>query len=95
MLQARLDPGNKTLAAMDFRHIAQKENESVSDFIMRLECTFQLAFERDHMSSEACDVLLYGMLQNGLRIDLVKYQQYLGLKITSSFALHPREGWQN
>ena len=33
--QTRLDPGNKTLAALDFHHITQKENESVADFIMR------------------------------------------------------------
>ena len=70
-LRAWLDPGNKTLAAMDFHHIAQRENESVSDFIMRLEHTFQLAFGHDHMSFETSDVLLYGMLQDGLRIDLV------------------------
>ena len=56
---------------MDFRHITQKENESVSDFIMRLECTFQIAFGHDHMSLDARDVLLYGKLQDGLRIDLV------------------------
>ena len=29
-LRTRLDPGNKTLAALDFRHITQKESESVS-----------------------------------------------------------------
>ena len=70
-LRMRLDPGNKTLAAFDFRHITQKESESVSDFIMRLERTFQIAFGRDHMSAETRDVLLYGKLQDGLRIDLV------------------------
>ena len=72
-LRTRLDPGNKTLAAMDFRHITQKENESVymSDFIMRLERTFQLAFGRDNMLLETRDVLLYGKLQDGLRIELV------------------------
>ena len=32
-LRTRLDCGNKTLAALDFRHIVQKETESVSDFI--------------------------------------------------------------
>ena len=51
-LRTRLDPGNKTLAALDFRHITQKENESVSDFIMRLERIFQIAFGHDQMSSE-------------------------------------------
>ena len=70
-LRTRLDPGNKTLAALDFHHITQKENESVSDFIMRLECTFQIAFGHNHMSLDTRDVLLYGKLQDGLRIDLV------------------------
>ena len=32
-LRERLDPGNQTLAALDFRHLSQKMNESVSDFI--------------------------------------------------------------
>ena len=70
-LRMRLDPGNKTLAAFDFRHITQKETESVSDFIRRLERTFQIAFGRDPISAETRDVLLYGKLQDGLRIDLV------------------------
>ena len=41
-LRTRLDPGNNTLAALDFRHITQKETESVSEFIRRLEHTFQI-----------------------------------------------------
>ena len=89
-LQAHLDPGNKTLAALDFCHITQKENESVSDFIMRLERMFQIAFGRDHMSLDTRDVLLYGKLQNGLRIDLhwlVRHLQYQELKITMNFVL--------
>ena len=63
-LRTRLDPGNKTLAALDFRHIIQKETESVSDFIRRLERTFQIAFGHDPMSAETKDVLLYGKLQD-------------------------------
>ena len=70
-LRTRLDPGNKTLAALDFRHIIQKETESVSDFIRRLEQMFQITFGHDPMSAETKDVLLYGKLQDGLRIDLV------------------------
>ena len=59
------------MSAIDFRHITQKESESVSDFIRRLERTFQLAFGHDPMSAETRDVLLHGKLQDGLRIDLV------------------------
>ena len=50
-LRIRLDPGNNTLAALDFRHITQKETESVSEFIRRLEHTFQIAFGHDPMST--------------------------------------------
>ena len=32
-LHTRLDPGNKVLAAQEFRHTIQKEKESVADFI--------------------------------------------------------------
>ena len=70
-LRTHLDPENKTLAALDFRHIVQKETKIVSGFIRRLERTFQIAFGRDPMSTETKNVLLYGKLQDGLRIDLV------------------------
>ena len=40
--RTRLNPGNETLTALDFRHIVQKETESGSDFIRRLKCTFQI-----------------------------------------------------
>ena len=39
-LREKLDPGNQTLAALDFHHTAQKTDESVSDFIGRLEQNF-------------------------------------------------------
>ena len=32
-LHTRLDPGNKVLAAQDFRHTIQEEKEIVADFI--------------------------------------------------------------
>ena len=70
-LRTWLDPGNKTLTALDFKHVTQKESESVSDFIRRLEQMFQLAFGYDPMSTETRDILLYGKLQDDLRIDLV------------------------
>ena len=35
-LREKLDPGNQTLAALDFRHTSQQSSESVSDFITRL-----------------------------------------------------------
>ena len=41
-LRARLDPGNLTLAALDFRHAVQNDFEIIADYIRRLECIFQI-----------------------------------------------------
>ena len=71
-LKERLDPGFRTLAAQDFRHTRQKESETVTDFICRLERTFQLAYGRDPMSQETRQMLLYGQLQEGLRDEMMK-----------------------
>ena len=51
-LQACLDPGGRSTAAQDFRHMMQQEIESVSDFIQRLERVFQITYGRDQMSEE-------------------------------------------
>ena len=48
-LRERLDPGNKVLASQDFRHANQGENESVSDFVRRLERFFYTAYGKDKM----------------------------------------------
>ena len=66
-LRSRLDPGSKIMAAQDFRHAAQEENEKVGDFIRRLEQLFKLAYGRDIISAETRGTLLYGQLQEGLR----------------------------
>ena len=71
-LRVRLDPGGKAVAAQDFRHTVQADSEAVSDFICRLERTFRIAYGRDTMSSETKDTLLYGQLQEGLRLELMK-----------------------
>ena len=60
------------MAAQDFRHISQRENESTSSFIRRLERTFQLAYGRDGMLSETRDALLCSQLQEGLRDNLME-----------------------
>ena len=67
-LRARLDPGSKALAAQDFRHAAQDENEKVGDFIRRI----RRAYGHDTMLSETRDALLYAHLQEGLKYDLIK-----------------------
>ena len=60
------------MAAQDFRHATQDENEKVSDFIRHLEKTFCRAYGHDTMLSETRDALLYAQLQEGLRYDLMK-----------------------
>ena len=51
-IKKRLDPGNQTLATLDFRHLSQKLNEPVSDFIGRLEKVFQIGFGQENLSKE-------------------------------------------
>ena len=79
-LRLRLDCGDKTLAAQDFRHSAQREGESVGDFVRRLERTFRIAYGRDHMSPETKDLLLYGQLQEGLHLQLMRAPAVSGSK---------------
>ena len=70
-LRERLDPGNQSIAALDF-HTSQKPSETVSDFIRRLEKVFQKAFDRENLSAETRDMLLYGQLQEGLSYTLME-----------------------
>ena len=63
-LRIRLDPGSKTLVALDFA--SQGEGESVADYISRLEQLFRRAHEREGMSDETRDTLLHCQLQEGL-----------------------------
>ena len=72
VLRARLDPSNKILAAQDFRHTMQAENESVSDFIRRIERAFRIAYNSKEISKETREAFLYGQLQEGLRNDLMQ-----------------------
>ena len=71
-LRERLDPGSRVLAGQDFRHTAQRDGEAVSDFVRRLEWTFHVAYGRDQMSTETKEAILYGQLQEGLRLELLR-----------------------
>ena len=71
-LRARLESGTKAMAAQDFRHCTQREGEGVSDFIVRLEKTFRLAYGHEPMSTETRNTLLYGQLHEGLAIRLME-----------------------
>jgi hypothetical protein len=66
-----LGPGSKILAAQDFRHTVQEENESVSVFVRRLERTFRIAYGSDKLSPETRGAFLYSQLQEGLRQSLM------------------------
>ena len=71
-LHLRLDPGSRVLAAQDFRHAVQRENEPVADFVRRVERCFQLAYGHDKLSRETRETILYGQLQEGLRYSIIK-----------------------
>ena len=69
-LRDKLDPGSKVLAGQDFRHTAQLEGETVANFIHRH--VFQVAYGRDRMSAETKETILFGQLQEGLRMELLR-----------------------
>ena len=71
-LKKRLDPGSKIVAAQDFRHAAQREEEPIADYIRRLEQIFRTAYGRDGMSSETKDTLLFSQMQEGLQYELME-----------------------
>ena len=71
-LRLRLDPGSRTLAAQEFRHTSQGDEEKVADFIRRPEWTFNVAYGREGMSAETRDTLLHGQLQDGLRHEIMQ-----------------------
>ena len=56
-LRRRLEPSSKVLAAQDFRHASQKQEEPIADYIWRLEM-FCTAYGRERISSETRDALL-------------------------------------
>ena len=87
----RLDPGNQTLAALDFRHASQKPTETVSDFIRRLEEIFQIAFGREKLSNETRDMLLYGQLQEGLLYTLIESPTVSGAQSYKELCLAARK----
>ena len=71
-LKEKLDQGVKKIAAQDFRHATQKQKESVLDFIHRLEKMFRRAYGREALTTETRDALLYGQLQEGLKLEIMQ-----------------------
>ena len=70
-MRERLDPGDWSIAALDFRHASQKP---VSDFMQKLEKLFQTAFGRENLSAETRDMLFYAQLQEGLSYTLMEFR---------------------
>ena len=71
-LRECLEPCSKVMAGQDFRRTMQKDTETVADFICRLERTFCIALGRDKLSKETKDAMLYGQLQEGLRLLIIR-----------------------
>ena len=60
------------MAAPDFRHLMEKDNEKVTDSINRLEWTFRLAYGHNNLLPETRDALLFAQMQEGLRYSLME-----------------------
>ena len=75
------------MAAQDFRHICQGDNESVADFIRRMEHTFKVAYGRDSMLQKTRNALLHGHLQDGLRYKIIKAPAVSGAQTYSELCL--------
>ena len=84
---SRLDVGGKTLAAQEFRHTLHQERESVSDFIRKIERTFQIAYGGDNMSKETRDTLLHGQVQEGLRDEIMRSPSVSGAQTYKELCL--------
>ena len=50
------------MAAQDFKHIRQKEKESVVDFIQQMEKEFHAAYKNDTLSQDTKEAFLYRQL---------------------------------
>ena len=73
VLKERLDTGQRALAAQDFCHLQQCDNEMVGDFIGHLERTFQLAYGADVMAEKTRQRLLQGQLQSPMVLGSLDY----------------------
>ena len=71
-LKEKLDQGVKKIVTQDFRHAIQEQKESVSDFIHHLEKMFRRAHGREALTTETQDTLLYGQLQEGLKLEIMQ-----------------------
>ena len=66
------------LAIQDFRHASQRDDETVSDFIRRIERHYRVAYGRDGLGAETRNALLHSQLQEGLKLELMKASSVSG-----------------
>jgi len=86
-LKEKLDPGRKTLATQDFRHLAQGRSECVADFILRLEQTFRRAYGFDKVGEETRSTVLHGQLQEGLKYSIMSAPAVSGAQTYAELCL--------
>lgn len=77
-----LDPCSRTLAAQDFRHASESDNEPSSDDLSG--CS---SWCRDGMSNETRGMLLHSQLQEGLHYEIMKAPDVSGSHGTKSCVL--------
>ena len=98
-MRSQLDPCSRALAAQDFHHAPQRDNEPVSDFIRCLEQLFKLAYGRDGMSEETPSTLFHSQLHEGLHYEIMKApavsesHSYKELCLASIYKASQPRGW--
>ena len=60
----------------------------MSDFIHRLEKMFRRAYGREALTTETRDALLYGQLQEGLKLEIMQAQSYAELCVAAKNEHH-------
>ena len=71
-LRDHLDPCSKVLAGQDFWRTVQTDNETVTDYVCRLEKAFHIAFGNDKLGKETKETMFYGQLQEGLHLGILR-----------------------
>ena len=91
----------KKIAVQDFCHAIQQQKEGVSDFIYQLENTIRQAYRWEAMTTEMRETLLYGQLQEGLKLEIMQApavsgaQSYAELCVAAKNKQHRLDDLQN
>jgi len=95
-LREKLETRSRVLATQDFRHIQQKEKESVADFIHHMEREFHITYKNDKLSQDTREAFLHGQLQDGLHPGLMQNPSVSGALTYQELCMAARneEKWQ-